>query len=77
MNIFYCKPVSLETASKRENSKNESKIKKIKTKNNSKKKQEEKDLQKHKNNKQIMEEKEVKSQQKIVLPKRFVQKDIV
>ena len=70
MSLFYYKPVSLETGSKKENSKNENKTKKMENKSHSKMKQQEKNLLKQKNNyKQIEEEKEVKSQQEIVQPK--------
>ena len=70
--FFITKPTSLETGSKKENSKNENKTKKMENKNHSKKKQQQKNLLKQKNNyKQIKEEKKVKSQQEIVLPKLF------
>ena len=62
--------ISLETGSKKQNSKNEKKTKEMENKNHRKKKQK-KILLKQKNNKQLEEEKEVKSQQEIVQPKIF------
>ena len=70
--FFITNPLSLETGSKKGNSKNENKTKKMENQNHSKMKQQEKNLLKQKNNyKQIEEEKDVKSQQEIVQPKIF------
>ena len=72
MSLFYYKPRLIRAGSKKENSKNENKTKKMENKNHIKMKQQEKTLLKQKKNyKQIEEEKEVKSQQEIVQPKIF------